>query len=195
MKNKKSGFPRNSEAIEIGKKIREIRTDKRLSIKELGERTKLTSSFISQVEKGQVSPSISSLRQIALALGTKISYLLGEEELEEFVFIEKNKRKKILSGESKVICEALAAGALSIKMEPLILTLEPGAETGTQPSSHDGEEFGIVIKGVLEFSIRDKKYIMNEGDSVYFKSSRPHKLVNTSNENATALWVIHAPSL
>ena len=173
----------------IGENLRRVRLHKKLTLKDLSKRTGLTPSFLSQLERDKVSSSIFTLRKIASTLNIKISYLFGEEA-EKVVLIKKDKRKEFKCEDSKTKGEILASGTLDIKIEPLLLTIEPGGETGKELSNHQGQEFGIVFEGRIKFILGKKEYIAGKGDSICFNSAEPHKLVNIGKKKARVLWVI-----
>jgi len=113
--------------IKLGPIIRSIRTSKRTTLQELADLTKLTTSFISQVERGVVSPSIDSLKKIAKALNVSIGEFFAED-LKDFTFIRKDKALKVTDKETKSSCEILVSDLLGIEMKPLLFRLQKGGE-------------------------------------------------------------------
>ncbi len=176
--------------MKLGGKIREVRLRKSLTLEDLAKRTRLTISFLSQVERDIASPSVQSLREIAKALSVRISSFFEEEETRETIFIRRKREKGFVDRKIIPGCEALASDILNIKMEPLLFNLAKGKETGNLLSRHEGEEFGLVIKGKVEICVNDKKYTMEAGDSIYFISPKKHKILNVSEEKAVILWVM-----
>ena len=94
--------------INLGNKIKKLREDARLSLRDLGEKTSLSASFLSQLELGQGSPSIASLENIASALNVHITYFFDDPSKEDSIVIRKSERKKIYSQGSKAIIQPLA---------------------------------------------------------------------------------------
>jgi len=165
----------------IGVKIREIRESKNLSIKELSEKANLSSSFISQVERDLVAPSITSLREISKVLEIPIFYLIDDEVNSEIV--KKNHRRKFSLPESNVTFELLSHD-LNRKMENVLITLGSGESTFNTPYSHEGEEFDYCISGRVEITLGIEKKILEYGDSIYFFCSIPHCFRNIGKEEA-----------
>ncbi len=161
-----------------------------MTLEKLAKRTGLTSSFLSQVERNITFPSVKSLREIASGLNTKVSCFFEEEGRRDFMFIKKDKRKNVVNDKLKSCCQVLASGLLDIRMEPSLLILKVGGKTEKQPHSDDGEEFGFVLKGKIELLRGPEKFIMEKGDSIYFKGVKSHKIVNISNSEAKLLWII-----
>lgn len=161
-----------------------------MTLEELAKRTGLTSSFLSQVERNVTSPSVKSLREIATALNTKVSRFFEEERGRDFIFIKKDKRRKVVNDGLKSSYEVLASDLLGIRMEPSLLILKTGGKMEKQTGSLDGEEFGFVLKGRVELLRGAEKFIMEKGDSIYFKGVKSYKVVNIGNNEANLLWVV-----
>jgi len=179
--------------MDLGKRIHELRTQRRLTLEKLANRTGLTASFISQLERNIVFPSIPSLESIASALGIKTDFFFKEPEVPKGKVIKRKERERFILEDEGADVEVLAEGSLGIKMQPLVFTLKVRGHTGSQLNPHEGEEFGMVLKGRIELSVGENKYIMEEGDSVSFNSIQPHKFVNAGKEKAVVLWVVFSP--
>lgn len=179
--------------ITIGNKLKILREGARFSLRDLGEKTGLSASFLSQLELGQVSPSIASLENIANVLNVNITYFFDDQTRPDSIVMRKDERKKIFSQTSKAVIQPLAHEISKKKIEPFMLTLDIGGESGEHPySSHHGEEFGIVIRGKVKFILEDKEYLLEDGDSVYFNSKKPHKWKNVGKKKAIIILVIPA---
>lgn len=179
--------------ITIGNKLKTLREGAKLSLRDLGEKTGLSASFLSQLELGQVSPSIASLENIANVLNMNITYFFDDQTKPDSIVMRKDERKKIFSQKSKALIQPLAHEISKKKIEPFMLTLDVGGESGKHPySSHHGEEFGIVIKGEIKFILEDKEYLLEDGDNVYFNSKKPHKWKNIGRKKAIIILVIPA---
>jgi uncharacterized cupin superfamily protein len=87
----------------------------------------------------------------------------------------------------------LSESSLGVKMQPLIFNLKVGGYTGNQLNPHEGEEFGMFLKGRIELSVGKDKYIMEEGDTISFNSLRLYKFINIGREEVSVLWVIFSP--
>ncbi|MFH1905104.1 MAG: cupin domain-containing protein [bacterium] len=180
--------------LSLGSRIKKARRKKQLTLRDLAKKAGLSNAFLSQLERDIVSPSVNSLRKIGAALGTKVGSFFEDEEKKDFLLIRKDGRKRFSWEDSKGHCQVLASGMLNIQMEPLLITLAPGGETGERVNLHEGEEFGIVLKGEVQLLLDDKEYTMREGDSVYYRSSNSHKIVNIGKTKADILWVIFTAS-
>jgi len=176
--------------MKLGSRLRDLRRRQEMTLEELAKRTGLTSSFLSQVERNVTSPSVKSLREIAFGLNTKVKCFFEEEEHRDFIFVKKDKRKNVVNDKLKSCYQVLASGLLNIRMEPSLIILKVGGETEKQPRSDDGEEFGFVLKGKVELLRGMEEFIMEKGDSIYFKGVKSHKIVNIDSSEAKLLWIV-----
>ncbi|MDP2831315.1 MAG: XRE family transcriptional regulator [Candidatus Omnitrophota bacterium] len=177
--------------MKIGSRIKDLRIQQRITLKELAKKTGLTTSFLSQLERDLTSPSISSLEKISGALNTKVGYFFEKEERKDLVFIKKGMGKKSADKEGQIVFESLAAGLLNIKMEPFIFTLGINAELTKEVIYPEGEKFGMVLTGKIELSCGDEKFIVEEGDSIYCAFTRKiQRIVNIGENEAKLLLVV-----
>lgn len=183
----------------LGKKIKDIRLSKRVSLRDLAKHTGLTRSFLSQVERGKTSPSIASLGKIACALNIGLSYFFKEEFPEKFSLFRKKRKKKFVIKKAKVSCEVLASDILDITMVPLLFILGIKGEIGKeQLQAYRRERFKFVQRGKIELVCgREKrKFILEEEDSLHCKCDVPcKKVINIGSKKAVVLWVVRTPLL
>ena len=178
--------------LDLGKTLRKVRNEKGVSLSELAEKTGYTKSFISQVEKNKTSPSLSSLFRIIDALGISPQEILHEEGFSEKIMVRKSEREVYYHKKSKAKFEFLYTKNPGRKMEPLFIHLKAGGFSDSY--SHEGEEFGTILKGKLELTVGDETYHLKEGDCVYFSSRINHHWKNNGSEEVIALWVTTPPS-
>lgn len=177
--------------IGIGNRLKLLREKAQLSLRELGEKTGLSASFLSQLELGQVSPSLASVESIAIALNVNMAYFFDDQTKPDTVVMRKDDRRRIFSQGSKATIQPLAYEISKKRIEPFMLTVEVGGESGEHPySSHHEEEFGIVLQGRVRFTLEEKAYILENGDSVYFNSTKPHRWENMGKKEAIIILVI-----
>ncbi len=179
--------------IEIGKKLRELRESKGLTLRELSNRAKCTSSLLSQIENGKTEPSISTLKKIADALGVNIVDFFMEDFEDEDVITRKKDRIDIQLKRWDAKIQSLVKNVRNKKMQPFYTVIKPGGGSHGM-YAHEGEEFGFVLKGEMELRLNDKVYRIKEGESFYFSSRIPHDWVNTGGRDVHVIWVITPPS-
>ena len=175
----------------LGMRIREKRLEQKMSIKELASRTGLTSGFISQIERDQTEPSITSLRKVAEALDVAIFHFFIEESSQNCV-VRRNERQMIKFPHSHLTYELLSPD-LNRQMEMFFATLEVGASTCEEPLSHKGEEVLLVLKGSMEIEISNETHSLEEGDSIYYFASEPHRIENTGDKELEFISTITPP--
>jgi uncharacterized cupin superfamily protein len=144
------------------------------------------------VENAKVDPSISRLKRIAEALDVTIVDLFHEESSADVV-IRKKDRLRGRFPRSKTEIEILIPRIPDKQMDARLAIIHPGGSS-LGDYRHPGEEFGLVIKGVLELMVNGTSYKLTEGDSFYFKSTMNHRFSNPGNEPTEVLWVNHPPS-
>jgi transcriptional regulator with XRE-family HTH domain len=176
----------------LGEKIRQKRLESSLSLKELAEKTGLTPGFLSQVERELAEPSITSLRKIAEALNVPIFYFLMDET-EKNPVVRKNQRQILKFPDSHLIFELLSPD-LNRKIEMMMARLEPGATTCDEPLTHYGEEVILVIQGEMKIQVGDEIYFLEEGDSIYYFSSVPHKIWSIGKTDLVFVSAITPPA-
>jgi transcriptional regulator with XRE-family HTH domain len=173
---------------EFGAKIKEVRKSKKLSIAALSKLSGVSEGMISQIERDTVVPSVIVLAKIARALGRSISYFFGEENLEDnIVLCKKGEHKKIERSNKKGYFELLTPKGKR-QIELIKVVIYPGVEGNNSPVSHSGEECGIIIKGNLTVQVNQKKYYLEEGDSIQFDSNLPHCYINEDAEECISIW-------
>ena len=179
--------------IDIGTKIRSLRKDLNMSIADLAKKTQLSSGIISQIERNMVTPSIVTFWKISNGLGVSVGYFFENDENIGSPVVKKNLRKTLSISNSNAIYELLSPD-LNRKIEFLYITLKKGDETTEDLITHEGEECGVVIKGRLLVKTSEKDYLLEEGDSIYFSSTIPHRYINIGKETCESIWAMTPPS-
>jgi len=178
----------------LGMRLRNARKKKGISLQEIGDKIGVSKSFLSQVENGKTSPSLSTLKEITGYLNVSIGSLLEPEEEEDDPLVRKAGRKRV-SYSQGIIMETLTYPLAYKQMQPLYFTLEPGASSGEKKYRHFGQEFVYILRGSMQISLADTSYVLEEGDCLYFDSSTPHSFFNpSSKKTAEALWVDAPPT-
>lgn len=175
--------------MDIGKNLKELRLRKDLTLEELASRSELTKGFLSQVERNLTSPSISTLEDILEALGTTLSDFFKPEEQEKITF---GVQDFFVDEQEERTIEWIIPNAQKNEMEPILLTLKPGAESAVM-ESYNGEEFGYILKGTVILVQDEKKYRLKARETFYINGKKRHYLVNAGNAEAKILWVTTPP--
>ncbi|WP_042353786.1 helix-turn-helix domain-containing protein [Bacillus rubiinfantis] len=173
---------------EVYKKIKELRMKHGMTLKDLSEKTDLSVSFLSQIERGTCSLAITSLKKIADAFGVKIAYFFEEPYSANYV-VKKEDQKifKIANSDSSYI--RLSGNFPERKIEPFIITLKP-RQKDTEFVRHQGEEFYYVLKGSLIIRIDGKEYFLREEESIHFPSTHLHMWENPLDQEVILFSVV-----
>lgn len=175
----------------IGRKIRSLRQERNLTQQELADRTELTKGYISQLENGQVAPSVITLLDLIECLGSTPSDFFREDGEENVVYSEEGFFEKIDDEGNSI--QWIVPTAQKNDMEPLLVELKPGKALA-QDKPHEGEEFGFVINGSVKLHLGDDVYAVKTGESFYYKAGRSHWIENPYAKPAKFIWVSTPPS-
>ena len=174
----------------IGNKVKNLRNQVGLTQQELADRAELTKGFISQLERGQVSPSIVTLMDLIECLGTTPSEFFKEDGTEQIVYDPDDWFEKEEEGSS---IQWIVPSAQGNEMEPVLVTLAPKS-CMEKEEPHSGEEFGYVLSGRIVIHRGDKKYEAKSGESFYYKSDKERWIENPYGREARFIWVSSPPS-
>lgn len=175
--------------MDIGKKLKELRQQNDLTLVDLASRCELTKGFLSQVEHNLTTPSIATLEDIVEALGTNLSEFFREEEEQKIVF---STQDFFVDERDEYKIEWVIPNAQKNQMEPILLTLH-SHEKSHELSSHNGEEFGYVLKGTVTLVRGNKKYKLKAQETFYLDGSKSHYLYNHGSSDAKVLWITTPP--
>lgn len=180
--------------IDIGKKIKELRTDKGLTLRELGERTNLSTGFLSQLERGLTTIAVDSLENIANALDVNLSFFFNTPRKKD-KFILRNHEKEIFNLKESGFVDYLLSNDLSDKkLLPRMIEVLPGhLEDDVEIYSHHGEEFIYILEGILTLYIEDQSYDLYPGDSAHINSNLGHNWGNQTSK-IVKLLAVHTPN-
>jgi transcriptional regulator with XRE-family HTH domain len=188
------------DASELGAIIRERRQAQGMSLSQLAEQAGVSTSFVSQVERGVANPTLSSLKSLVGALNFSVGALLessapapGSNGEDEIAVLRAGERRRIVYPGTQIANELLSPN-LQKKMEIIWVEAAPGQGSGGHPHVHEGEEAGVVISGAMKFDFSGQEYVLNARDAIYFPSTRPHSWESVGDEDLVAIWVITPPT-
>ncbi|MFH1836813.1 MAG: XRE family transcriptional regulator [Candidatus Omnitrophota bacterium] len=178
--------------MRIGKRLRELRKEKDITLEELSERSGVALATLSRMENNKMPGTIESHINICKVLGVSITELYRELEDESKTVepvLKKNRAEHFIHG-NKTVYELLVTKTLDKKILPLIMKISPGGETQEEHNPTGVEKFIYVMQGSFEASIGKTKYFLKKGDSLYFDASLPHSFKNKSKGQAEAICVM-----
>ncbi len=176
----------------IGKKVRELRTERGLSVRTLAARAGFSPSFISQMESDAVSPSIASLEKVAEELGVSLGQFFSSIEAAPREVIRGGERPEYESGWSRSTVELLADPAPGRKLSAVEITVEPGGASGKHTAFGVQEAVVLVLSGELVVRLGEQEMELYEGDAVYVSEGTGFAWENAGTGEA-ALVMVAAP--
>lgn len=176
---------------QVGEHVRRLREQARLSARGLAARTGFSPSFISQLENGQVSPSIHSMEKIANALGSSLGSFFGAiGPGEGGLVLRRVDRKPIPSSWSNAELESLGGPSALRRLRPLLIKMAPGGRSGKHPAAPPrGEEFALILKGRVSLRLGPDEHLLAAGDSVSLLPGELRLWVNVGRSNCEILIV------
>jgi transcriptional regulator with XRE-family HTH domain len=178
--------------MNLGKRIQDMRRRRGLTTGELAARVQVTSGFISQLEHSKTDPSLQTLQRVAAALQVPLSYLLLDDEIKPQV-IRKGERHVIHTGEGRPQASILSP-LPSRHLELVLLELPPHGVSWTKGQFHDGHECHVVMKGKVRAHYGGERYLLDEGDSIFWDGAAPHGLENVGDKVAQIVMALTPPA-
>lgn len=182
----------------VGERIRELRLKKGLTLKDMSELTGLSQGFLSLVERSKSSVTLQSISKISEALGVSRTYFFEETvpvtSDRKLPITKKNPSEEAKRGlpneftSTSFFYQSLNRIEDSPLFEPMLVVILPD-EQKSEPSTHNGQEFGYILEGNLSLILEDKEYLLEKGDSFHIKSNTPHTWYNGTKEIVKIIYV------
>jgi len=188
-----SSAPDVQAEVDVGERLRALRRFRRATLRTVAERSGLSESFLSQVERGRSSASIESLRRMADALGVSMADLFEPDSLPGPRVLRRDERPALSFG---VLGKKLLLTPRPLHhLEVFAGELEVDGSTGAEPYAHgDSEELFVVLSGTVQLELGGELFELEPGDSIDYRSSTPHRVSNTGQDLAEVMWIISPPS-
>lgn len=180
----------NAVTAALGGRIRALRLERGLSLRTVAAAAQVSPSLLSQIERGEASPSLVSLVAIADALVVRPGVLLGDDAA-----AEDTKSPVVRREERRVIDDELCRREYLMHLDdPLLevaeLIVAPGGQSRPHLARHSGRDYGVVITGEIVVEFDSRTETLRRGDYIAFDADSPHRLVNRSKKPARVLWII-----
>ena len=173
----------------LGERLRRLRKEQQNSIRSLASKSGISANALSQIERGMTSPTVSTLYKLADALDIPVTAFFGVDEEKQDVILARARqspRVPIVKG----TWEGRGGEKFTGRVEPFVLTLEVGANSGSNPMLHTGHEFVFCFGGSVEYKVEDRSYLLNPGDSLLFAAHLNHEWRNAGKTTANLLIVL-----
>ena len=177
----------------LGIRLKSLRLARRLSLRELAEATGTSASFISQLERGLTGASTASLNQMASALGVSVAMLFEESTAQNHGVLRRSERPSLPPSDG---CRKMLLSRPPLSdMEVYVGEFDIGGSTGPDRYTHgDAHEMLVVLRGVVEVSLGEARHVLEEGDSIEYTTSTPHRSENIGSGRAEVMWIIAPPT-
>ena len=179
--------------LELGQRIRDLRREKAVTLRETAEAAGVSESFLSQVERGQANPSVASLRRIAEALHEPVAaFFVGAETGGAVVRAGERRR---MAHPRRAYEDYLLTPPTARKLQIIQSVIAPGMGSGEEAYTHPGdEECVVILSGTLDVTVGGETQVLDRGDSLLIDPRQEHSFFNSAAEPAVVLWVM-TPSL
>lgn len=172
--------------MQLGSRIRARRRHLGLTLKAVSERSGLSVPYLSQIERHQATPPVTSVASIARALGVTLTYFVPDDTPHTSV-TRRGAGNVLHLQELPYRVESLAGSGEALQLEPLLICIHPGY--ASEPNSHLGEEFLHVLQGELQLTVGTEQYALGPGDSAHHPSTTAHTWANPGATDTLLLWV------
>ena len=176
----------------IGVKIKSLRKKRKLTLSQIADRTNLSISFLSQVERSKSSITLESLKKISEALGVNPSYFFSESNRKATTTIMRNVISDNNNLQNNFFYKDLTGNIENPQFHPILVLLNPGANK-EESYSHTGQEFLYVLEGKLTILIDKEEHILNPFDCIFLDSSTPHNWINKTDSVVKLLCISSIP--
>jgi len=179
----------DSNPVNVGESLRRLREARKLSMRALAKTSGLSANALSMIERGKTSPSVSTLYKLADAMEVPVTAFFGTPvDRQQVIYLRAIDRSRvpIVRG----IWEGLGGEKFTGRVEPFVLSLETGADSGPAPLVHTGHEFVFCLTGKIEYQVEDGHFLLSPGDSLLFAAHLRHHWRNAGQGGANVLIVL-----
>ncbi len=201
---------------DLGRRIRQERLNREMTLERFSEMTGLSKSFLSQIERGITEPSITSLKKIAKQFGFSVVNLFQNGDsansgwtyaqpaqpvpevktayIEKASVVRADRRKRFVLPGSNVMYDLLTPD-MNRHLEVMYMRVKKDQNSGDEAMvDPPGEKVGFVLKGKLEFKVGNESYLLNEGDSIYYPAHLPHSWRALEGDTIEVIFILTPPA-
>ncbi|MCJ7658760.1 MAG: cupin domain-containing protein [Anaerolineales bacterium] len=171
----------------VGSRVRKIRDLQKLSLRALSERCGLSANAISLIERGENSPTVSSLHRLATGLDVPITDFFQKETGVSAISVKKSQGLRFQNNLATL--ESLGIGLPNQQLEPFRMTVAPEVDNLNDPISHPGEEFVHCLEGMVTYWVGDQEFVLSAGDGLLFDATQPHCWKNQNKKPSVVILV------
>lgn len=179
--------------LNIGGKLQAARMAQGITIRELAKLSGVTSSMLSQIERGIANPSIKTLKDIAEALKMPL-YLFFKMEETDDIIVRRDKRRIIGYPDEGGMSYSLLTPGIMGNIEFCLMEIPAGSDMASKAQSHIGEEVAYVLEGPVDIMIDQNTYTLETGDALRIAPQSVHRWLNHKEHSAQIIFAITPPS-
>jgi transcriptional regulator with XRE-family HTH domain len=173
----------------LGAKLAAARAERGWSLAELARRAGVSTASVHKIEKSGMTPTIATLMKVASALGTSVSYFIDEDVAAPAAMIVRgDARARLYTSKTGIALDNVSGRYGRYRLAGAEARVEPLANSGADPMRHPGEELVYLLEGAMRFTVDEDVVDLAPGDSIHFRTDRPHSWENPSGHPARALW-------
>jgi transcriptional regulator with XRE-family HTH domain len=179
--------------VDVGARLRFIRTQKGISQRELARRAGVTNATVSLIESSRMNPSVGALKRVldGVPIGLSEFFALSPTKVDK-LFWRADEFLEI--GKGPISYLQVGGNLMERKLQILKECYEPGADTGRVMLSHEGEEGGVIIGGRLEVTAENQRRILSAGEAYFFDSRLPHRFRNVDDRPCEVISACTPPT-
>ncbi len=180
---------------EIGRRIRTVRRERGLTLRQVAGEAGLSATHISEIERGHTTPTVGALLRVAHALGKEPHFFLETERLPEISLVRGGEEKRPHELRApRGVSEALTHGIPGNRILATRTVIAPHS-ADSDVFSFPGEEGGYLVSGEIEIHVADEAFHLSAGDGFHLRADLPHTVFNRGDVPAVIVWVTtHTPS-
>ncbi|MCL3859834.1 helix-turn-helix domain-containing protein [Actinotalea sp. K2] len=176
----------------LGQRVRSLRAITGMSMRDLASRAGVSAGYVSQIENGQANPSLAVIRSIAESFG--VTWLELFQPAPRHGRVLRREDRPRLFSDGNVAHYGITQPPIG-NVEVIVTEYAPGQGAGDEDYTHgDSQEICLVIRGSLQFTVDGETSTLAAGDSIEYRTSVPHRLINLGDDTAEAVWVVTPPS-
>lgn len=172
----------------VGARIRTLRLRQGLTLKDVADRTGVSVSMLSMLERGVATASVGTLVSVASALGVHMYDLFDHPAQVEASPVTPVSEQTVMRT-SEGATRRVAHHDVVAGLELAVNTYEVGGASGPAATHHDGREFGVLVSGALSVELEGEEHLLQPGDVIAYSSLKPHRISNAGDAVAVAVWV------
>ena len=173
----------------LGAKLAAARAERGWSLAELARRAGVSTASVHKIEKSGMTPTIATLMKVAAALGTSVSSFIDEDvAAPAAIVVRGDDRARLYTSKTGIALDNVSGRYGRYRLAGAEARVEPHANSGPDPMRHPGEELVYLLEGEMSFTVDGQVTRLGAGDSIHFRTDRPHRWANPTERPARALW-------